>query len=141
MESIAEVRSTEFVSDFRGNAKTYRSMPNNGVLQTSFIKADQVPIARQLGTGASSEADAAIHPVVVEEALKDQDARAYFLAKRYAGESSVEDDARFHMLTQRLRRLVPRVSAADLALLDSDVTLIEESSALLAQIRAGLEDD
>jgi len=73
-------------------------------------------------------------------AVKDQDARAYFLAKRFSGESTLEDDARFHQLSQRMHRLVPRVTADDIGQLDTDVRMLEANAEFMENLEELLSD-
>lgn len=62
-------------------------------------------------------------------------ARVSLLARKYEGASSVEDDARIDILTERLRRLSPRVTKTDLETMSKMVEDLEEVSLNLEQIR------
>jgi len=67
--------------------------------------------------------------------------RLVFLARKYAGFSSREDNARLEMLTEKVRSLMPRVSAADVDRLTSlveDLRAVQERHKQLRE-RTGLD--
>ncbi len=73
-----------------------------------------------------------------QESVTDnaRDARVTLLARRYERPSTVEDDARLAILTVRLRKLSPRVTAADLDKLTTMVDELEHVASNLEEIRS-----
>ncbi len=71
----------------------------------------------------------------LDEVTSARDRRLELLARQFVGESSPEDDARFHILTQRLRRLVPSVSADAWQALDTVTSTLEEVSGNLDELK------
>jgi len=71
----------------------------------------------------------------LDEVTAARDRRLELLARQFVGESSPEDDARFHILTQRLRRLVPSVSNDAWQSLDTATSTLEEVSAHLEELK------
>jgi hypothetical protein len=64
-----------------------------------------------------------------DEISEARDRRIELLVRKFDKVSTTEDDARFHILTQKLRRLVPRVSERETIQLASTVAMIEEFTA------------
>lgn len=64
-----------------------------------------------------------------------RDRRLELLVRQFDRQSSPEDDARFHILTQRLRRLVPSVSDAAWEALNATTTALENVSGSLDQLK------
>jgi hypothetical protein len=67
-----------------------------------------------------------------EEVVNARDARLALLARKYEGMASVQDIARLRILTERLRKLAPRVTAHD----------VEQVAGMVAEaegIAAGLD--
>ncbi|MGC4062575.1 MAG: hypothetical protein QM749_17715 [Aquabacterium sp.] len=62
--------------------------------------------------------------------------RIGLLLKQQEATYSKEDDARLQILTERLRKLAPRVTSADIDNLDAMVDEIEHASARLDDIEA-----
>jgi hypothetical protein len=90
---------------------------------TALLAREVAPLD-QLGTGGSSEEDAAPESVG-DLAARD---RVALLARKYvSGELSKEGDARLAILTERVRLLIPRVTPEDLEEL---VSMIEEGAAI-----------
>ena len=72
-----------------------------------------------------------------EDAIdRARDARVALLARKYEGVSTVEDEARIGILTQRLRKLLPRVTPGDVDALSTMVGELEAVSANLDAIRS-----
>lgn len=65
-----------------------------------------------------------------------RDARVALLARKYEGVSTTEDEARIEILTQRLRKLSPRVTTTDLDNLSTMIGQLEEVSSNLDEIRS-----
>ena len=61
-----------------------------------------------------------------DEISEARDRRIELLVRKFDKTSTTEDDARFHILTQKLRRLVPRVTERETNQLASTVAMIEE---------------
>lgn len=74
-------------------------------------------------------------PEADDPVIRARDARVALLARKYESISTTEDDARLQILTQRLRRLSPRVTPEDLNRLSTMVGELEETSADLDEIR------
>ena len=64
-----------------------------------------------------------------DEISEARDRRIELLVRKFDKTSTTEDDARFHILTQKLRRLVPRVTERETNQLASTVAMIEELTA------------
>jgi len=62
--------------------------------------------------------------------------RTILLIQRFEGRASREDEARLEMLTQRLRRLSPRVTREDMDILTAAVDEIEDIDRALATLDA-----
>ena len=77
-----------------------------------------------------------LSPEADDPVIRAGEARVALLARKYASISTTEDDARLQILTQRLRRLSPRVTPEDLNSLSTMVGQLEEMSADLNEIRA-----
>jgi hypothetical protein len=71
----------------------------------------------------------------LDEVTAARDRRLELLARQFVGESSPEDDARFYILTQRLRRLVPSVSDHAWQALDSVTSTLEGVSSNLDELK------
>ena len=109
-------------------------------VQTRFYAAGTYVSPEAVSTGVSDLVEPAQQSHDSEELWRAaQDARAFFLVKRYEGKSSVEDDARFHQLTARLRRISPRITAGHIDLLDEHVTVLERAGDLLDSLRAEID--
>ena len=74
-------------------------------------------------------------PEADDPVIRVRDERVALLVRKYEGMSTTEDEARFQILTQRLRRLSPRVTPEDLNSLSTMVGHLEETSADLDAIR------
>lgn len=108
--------------------------------QTRFYETQAYAQDNTSGTSASNSFETQTpQPDSAETWRATQDARAFFLVKRYEGASTVEDDARFHQLTERLRRLNPRVTAGHIALLDESVSVLENAGSELDGILAEID--
>lgn len=74
-----------------------------------------------------------------EEALDQvtaaRDRRLELLVRQFEQASTPEDDARFHILTQRLRRLVPSVSPRAWDALNETTTCLEDISGNLDRLK------
>jgi hypothetical protein len=75
-------------------------------------------------------------PEADDPVIRARDERVALLVRKYEGMSTTEDEARLQILTQRLRRLSPRVTPEDLNSLSTMVGHLEETSADLDEIRA-----
>jgi hypothetical protein len=84
-----------------------------------------------LGTSKKGELDEERSLV---ERVRDE--RLAFLARRQEGASSREDDARYLLLTERLRRLDPRFTDAERQLVSRALDTVEQASELLASVKA-----
>lgn len=65
-----------------------------------------------------------------------RDARVALMARKYEGASTTEDIARIEILTQRLRRLSPRVTPEDIEVVSGMVDQLEGISSNLEAVRA-----
>jgi hypothetical protein len=97
-------------------------------LVTLTIEDQQKSGAREHGAAVVLDREDAV--------ARARDARIALLARRYEGESSVEDDARIEILTLRLRRLSPRVTKTDLEGVEQMVEDLEGVAANLDAIRS-----
>jgi hypothetical protein len=73
--------------------------------------------------------------VAADPAVAAKNVRSTLLAKKYAGKTSREDNARLDILTERIRLLSPRVTNQEVDLLVSIVDQAEAMSANLEDIR------
>jgi len=64
-----------------------------------------------------------------------RDARVAVLARKYENPESAEHEARFRLLTEKLRSLDPRVSEDEHAALADSTALLENSVDLIAKIK------
>ena len=71
----------------------------------------------------------------IDDVERARRARVSLLARKYEGASSVEDDARIDILTERLRRLSPRVTNTDLGTMSKMVEDLEKVSLNINRIR------
>lgn len=121
--------------------------PARGFEETPFlVYRSDVPSMHRNGTLTPTAAElrmqTAATPPPVREIVRDdpagraRDVRVSLLARKYEGLSTVEDDARLAILTARLRRLAPRVTAADIDKLTTMVGELEQVSANLDEIRS-----
>jgi len=67
--------------------------------------------------------------------LKARDLRLELLARKYEGAASIEDMARLRILTERLRKLAPRVTDKDVEQLADMVADAEGIAARLAAVK------
>lgn len=67
-----------------------------------------------------------------------RETRLALLAKKYEGEPTREDSARLALLTERIRRLQPRVTRHDVDVLTKVVDQVEQVTDSLAQMRLRL---
>jgi hypothetical protein len=70
-----------------------------------------------------------------DEVLKARDVRLALLARKYEGVASVEDTARLQILTERLRKLSPRVTDKDVEQITEMVAEAEGIAARLAAVK------
>jgi len=73
--------------------------------------------ARQGQTGIENELDLTVRDAEGERpdpSESTNNERLVFLARKYAGQASREDNARLEILTQKVRGLMPRVSTSDI---------------------------
>lgn len=89
----------------------------------------------ETGAGRASERDLA-ELSMPDEATRAREERIALLARRHTGAGSIEDDARFRILTERLRRLVPRVTSADFQPVEAALSAMETTTATLDELRA-----
>lgn len=64
-----------------------------------------------------------------------REAKLALLAKKYEGEPTREDSARLALLTERIRRLHPRVTKHDIDVMTTVVSQVEDVTDTLAQLR------
>lgn len=82
----------------------------------------------------SIEGDDEMPPIDKLESTIDD--RMRLLALKFEGQASIEDRARIHLLTVRLRRLDPRVTELEKRAAEEVVTNLERASDRLAAIKA-----
>lgn len=95
----------------------------------------------QTGAKKSSTAATGVKPLQIAGASQlvvAREARLALLAKKYEGEPTVEDSARLALLTERIRRLQPRVTKRDVDVLTQVVGQVEQVTDSLAQMRQRL---
>ncbi|MDH5674634.1 MAG: hypothetical protein OEZ06_21075 [Myxococcales bacterium] len=80
-----------------------------------------------------------VAPSEDDAVTKARDARVALLARRFAGRTSTEDEARFAILTERLRRLSPRVTHEMIQRLGEMINAAEDVSEELDAIRESFE--
>lgn len=114
--------------------------------QTLFATATAIPeptrIAAESLTPAGedtglSEPSRYVHEVDegLDMVTQARDRRLELLVLQFDRQSTPEDDARFHILTQRLRRLVPSVSDAAWEALNATTTTLESVSSNLDKLK------
>jgi hypothetical protein len=94
-------------------------------------QTDSTPTAEELraGQGVSPRGQED------DDVLKARDARLALLARKYEGSASVEDTARLQILTERLRKLSPRVTEKDVEQVAEMVADAEGIAARLAALK------
>jgi hypothetical protein len=70
-----------------------------------------------------------------DELSSASEARLNLLARKYEGTWNSENEARFQILTQRLRRLDPRVTSKELDSMKTVVGQLEDVSSMLSDIQ------
>lgn len=104
------------------------SMRRNGTL---------TPTGAELASLVESTPHAPLKAMSKEDAVdRARDARVALLVRKFEGQSTVEDDARLAILTERLRKLSPRVTSADIDNATTMVGELEQVSANLDAIRS-----
>jgi hypothetical protein len=68
-----------------------------------------------------------------DEVMKARDARLALLARKYEGTASIEDGARLQILTERLRKLSPRVTSSDV---EQVTDMVSEAERIAARLEA-----
>lgn len=143
---IRDPASAVYVSDkgegtpFPSRQSGERRTPADQSGRTSFqAYAHAAPYILQ----APSEGQSAILAAAQEsegvlldaKAIADREARIALLVKKFEGNGRVEDDARFEILTARMRRLEEPEDADLLARLSTVVSEIESASANLEAVK------
>lgn len=73
---------------------------------------------------------------------RENDTRIRLLARKHAGVAlNVEDEARLAIATERVRLLIPRVTAADMEYLAAKFDKLQQISERLEDLKRGIEDD
>lgn len=116
------------------------------VTSTDAVVLKPLEIARhdastQTGSKKSSAATSGTkHQVAtgVSKLVAARETRLALLAKKYEGEPSREDSARLALVTERIRRLQPRVTRRDVDVLTNVVEQVEQVTDSLAQMRRRL---
>jgi hypothetical protein len=114
--------------------------------QTLFATATAIPEFTRIDveslTPAGEDTRLSEPPRYVHEAeegldmvTQARDRRLELLVRQFDRQSTPEDDARFHILTQRLRRLVPSVSDAAWEALNATTTALENVSSSLDHLK------
>ncbi len=140
------VSSPPFFQEYRDRGETpLGDRSSFGIVQTDPFVYRSISIERSVEgwlTGSGQGLASRYGHHVDDESHEDtavvsaRDARLALLVKKYESERfSREDDARLEMLTRRLRRLSPRVTAADLDRLDAVVEKLEEISSDIDSLR------
>jgi hypothetical protein len=109
--------------------------------ETVFVELrGQVPsLKREADTTATAgELRAGEPPVTTrvdldDEVMKARDARLALLARKYEGTASIEDGARLQILTERLRKLSPRVTSRDV---EQVADMVSEAERVAARLEA-----
>lgn len=78
------------------------------------------------------------HAAGVSPLVAARETRLALLAKKYEGKATHEDSARLALLTERIRRLQPRVTKHDVDVLTRVVDQVEQVTDSLAQMRQRL---
>jgi len=133
----------------RGHEETFIAdrLPTRRLDETPFLwYGSDIPSMHRDGTLTPTAEELrmqiAATPLPVREipsadpVARARDMRVSLLARKYEGLSTVEDDARLAILTARLRKLAPRVTAADIDNLTTMVAELEQVSANLDEIRS-----
>ena len=121
-----------------------RGRPSPG--QTLFVaiselpKPSKVPGAALTPVGVEQSPSAPPPAASIEDRRDDvaltRDRRLELLVRQFDRETSVEDDARLLILTQRLRRLVPSVQEGAWDVLIATTSTLEEVSSNLDALKA-----
>jgi hypothetical protein len=95
-------------------------------------QTDSTPTAEELRAGQGQVSHRGQDD---DEVLKARDVRLALLARKYEGAASVEDTARLQILTERLRKLAPRVTDKDVEQVAEMVADAEGIAARLAAVK------
>jgi hypothetical protein len=125
---------TQFVGQSGTDGQFYLTPFSSGPTTYVFVtrpSAMRTPVGGEMLENNATEHAAITEP---ESETKDQisearDRRIELLVRKFDKTSTTEDDARLHILTQRLRRLVPRVTERETDRLASTIALVEEFTA------------
>ncbi len=114
-------------------------------LETVFtMEAMQTFRAQLIGTAFAFERSARDEDEGIEaparglggdELTRTREARLALLARKYEGQASTEDVARIHLLTERLRRLDPRVTEGERRAAQEVVESLERVTLAVTNIR------
>jgi hypothetical protein len=131
--------------DRRGREETAAPQKlRRGFEETIFVELrGQVPVLkREADTTATADElragerrPPAVRVDVEDEVMKARDARLALLARKYEGTASIEDGARLQILTERLRKLSPRVTSEDVAQVEDMVSEAERIAARLDAVK------
>lgn len=105
---------------------------------TRVSRRTLTPIGKEI---TEPEAGGFVHEAdeTLDEITAARDRRLELLVRQFENASTPEEDARFHILTQRLRRLVPSVSPKEWDALNRATSDLEEISSDLDLLRAQFE--
>lgn len=109
--------------------------------ETHFaVKSDESPSHRATPVGTTTAAPVNHEQIRATDRPHDEvevarDRRLMLLSLKFEGNSSIEDDARLLILTQRLRRLVPGATPDAVEALANATTTLEDISGRLAAIK------
>lgn len=130
-------RTDRAVTSVPANRKTIRRFTDISSPVVRALRTNALGTATQAELEASHEdPEFREEDSSADEFTRTLDNRMELLARRFEGDASIEDLARIHLLTVRLRRLDPRVTRAEQQATEEIVQSMERVDANLAAIRA-----
>jgi hypothetical protein len=143
---VTPVIGTHYFQEYRDKGQTaFLADSPASILQTDFGGRGIFAILRgSTGTATSLERQQLLNSVAIDpcnqlersEIEAASEVRLTLLAQKYEGTSTKEDNARLAILTQRIRRLSPRITVDDLAVMTVVTDGIEKISADIEELRA-----
>jgi hypothetical protein len=135
--NLTPISSVPYVQEYKDKDRTALRRQESSVVTTTDIIGQKILTFQRTkqSTPTAQERSQALTnlsaPDEVEscELANARDTRMALLVQKYEGKASREDVARLGILTQRMRRLVPRVTALDLDELTGIADALESVSA------------
>jgi hypothetical protein len=142
---ITQVTSPPFFQEYKDKGRTkFLDGEKSSTQATHFYVLSQPMLRRDAaqtplqseGVAPAMEVNDVVSLVESNETDLASANRSMLLVMKYEGVSSKENQARIDILTQRLRKLSPRVTASDIDALGGVIDTIETISASVARLKS-----